>query len=1339
MPKAAPSAPKSRLEELLGERILVLDGAMGTMIHAHNPQEEDYRGERFRNHSKLLKNNTEIMVLTQPKMIEEIHTAYLEAGADIIETDSFNSNSISMADFDLVEHVLELNQAAASIARRAADAMTKKTPEKPRFVAGSIGPTNRTLNISPDVNDPGYRATTWDEMVAAYYEQVHGLVTGGVDLLLAETAFDTLNLKACLFAIDQYFAEHGVRLPVMVSTTIFDGGRTLTAQTVEAFWASVSHFPLLSVGINCALGVDQMRPYVENMADISSVFTSCYPNAGLPNALGEFDDTPEHMATALRAMAQEGWLNIVGGCCGTRPPHIRAIAEALKDVRPRVRPTIPDLSRFSGTEALTVRPETNFLMIGERTNITGSKKFARLIKSENYDEALAVAREQVDGGANIIDVNMDEGLIDGPKAMTRFLNLIAAEPDIAKVPVMIDSSAWPVIEAGLKCVQGKGIVNSISLKEGEAKFLEQARLVRRYGAAVVVMAFDEQGQAVTRDEKVRICRRAYKILTEEVGFPPSDIIFDVNILTVGTGMEEHNNYAVEFIEAVRELKREFPLAKTSGGVSNVSFSYRGNDTVREAMNAAFLYHAIHAGLDMGIVNAGQLEVYEEIPKDLLERVEDVLLNRRPDATDRLTEFSESVKQRGKKDDPRKLAWREAGVEERLKHALIHGITDFIDVDVEEARHNYDRPLLIIEGPLMDGMNVVGDLFGAGKMFLPQVVKSARVMKKAVAYLMPFMEAEKAKSGGQAATRQARGKVLLATVKGDVHDIGKNIVGVVLGCNDYEVIDLGVMIPCEQILKTARENKVDMIGLSGLITPSLDEMVHVAKEMDREGFELPLLIGGATTSAKHTAVKIAPAYHGTVVHVKDASRSVGVVDRLGREESRDQLDRENRLAQEKERAAFARKTQRKLVPYSEAFRRRFAIDWAHSPIDRPSFLGVRRLDDVPLDRLVPFIDWSPFFAAWELRGRYPKILEDPVVGAEASKLFADAQGLAPSHRERSPLHGPRDLRLLPGELARRRHHRLYRRLPDDRAGPVLDAPPAVGTGGPEGLPQPGRLHRPHRLWPRRLPRRLRPLHRLRRGRVGQALRGRPRRLQLHHGQGPGRPPGRGLRRDAPPAGPQGLGLRPGRGPLTRRPDRGTLSRHPAGPRISGLPGPHREMDPLDAPRRREGHRHLPDRELRHAPGRLRQRPVLRPPPGTLFRGGHDHPRPGRVLRRPLEKMPLAEMERWLAPNLAYDGSVDGVGRGRRPRLLCRSSSGVEADRLDGTGASTLCLAMDPEVPQPMRAPHQPGVADPRFLGLAQPPSARSPAGGPPPSAARPERGIGPMDGRPALRYWGRNDR
>ena len=979
----------SVLEQILEERILVLDGAMGSMIYAHEPKEEDYRGKRFARHPYSLKNCTEVLVFSQPKMIEDIHLAYLEAGADVIETDTFNSNALSMSEFGLEEHVVELNGAAVEIARRAADCYTKRNPGKPRFVAGSIGPTKKQLSMGIHVEDPGRRDVTFDEMVSNYKQQIRAMIGAGVDILLPETSFDTLVMKACLFAIDEVFEELGTSLPVMISGTIFDNGRTLSAQPVEAFYYSVSHFDALSVGLNCAVGVDQMRPAIESLSEVCRTRVSCYPNAGMPDGFGGFQGDVDHTAAVLGEFARNGWLNLVGGCCGTTPEWIAAIAAAVEGVAPRPPYNGPRFSTLSGSEPLVLRPETNFTMVGERTNITGSRKFARMIREGRYEDALVVAREQVENGANILDVNMDEGLIDGPQAMTRFMNLISAEPSVTRVPIMIDSSDFKVIEAGLKCVQGKSVVNSISLKEGEAKFLEQARKVHRYGAAVVVMAFDEVGQAVDAPRKLAICKRAHRLLTEEVGFDSTDIIFDVNILTVGTGIEEHNNYALEFIEGVRMVKESLPGCKTSGGVSNVSFSYRGNDKVREAMNAAFLFHAIRAGLDMGIVNPGQLEVYDEIPKPLLERVEDVLLNRRPDAADRLTEFAETVKKTGKKDPSREHAWREAPVEERLKHALIQGITDHIDTDVEEARQNYERPLSIIEGPLMDGMNVVGDLFGAGKMFLPQVVKSARVMKKAVAYLMPFMELEKAKAGGQSATRQARGKVLIATVKGDVHDIGKNIVGVVLGCNDYEVIDLGVMIPCDKILKAAREHGVHMIGLSGLITPSLDEMVHVAREMEREGFEIPLLIGGATTSPKHTAVKIAPCYHGPVVHVKDASRSVGVVDRLNRDELRDTFAAEVRLAQQKDRESFAQRKQRKLATYADAVNRRFAIDWDRAPLAQPKFIGPKQVADLPLATLVPYIDWSPFFSTWELKGKYPKIFEDPIVGGEAKKLHNDA--------------------------------------------------------------------------------------------------------------------------------------------------------------------------------------------------------------------------------------------------------------------------------------------------------------------------------------------------------------
>ena len=935
-----------------------------------------------------MKGNNDLLALTQPDLICSIHGEYLDAGADIIETNTFNSNAISMADYQMEGLAYELNLAGATVARKAADAAMDKDPSRPRFVAGALGPTNRTASMSPDVNNPAFRAVTFEQLRDAYEEQVRGLVEGGSDLLLVETIFDTLNAKAAFFAIARYCREHGVRVPVMASVTITDqSGRTLSGQTIEAFWHSIAHADPLSVGINCALGAKQMRPYIEDLSKRAPVYISCYPNAGLPNAFGGFDETPEQMSADLREFAENGWLNIVGGCCGSTPDHIAGIAAAVRDLPPHTVVEPDHATKLSGLEPLTIRPELNFINIGERTNVTGSPKFSRLIREERFEDALAVARQQVEGGAQLIDVNMDEALLDSERTMVQFLNLIASEPDICRVPLMIDSSKWSVIEAGLQCVQGKGVVNSISLKEGEERFKEQAQLIKRYGAAVVVMAFDEAGQADTLDRKVEICTRAYRILTEDVAFPPQDVIFDPNILTVATGIEEHNNYAVNFIEAVRRIKATLPHCKVSGGVSNISFSFRGNNVVREAMHAAFLYHAIRAGLDMAIVNAGQLGVYEEIPKDLLELVEDVLLNRRPDATERLVAFAETVEQEGKvavKAD----AWRENSVEARLSHALVKGIVDYIDEDVEEARQKYDKPLRIIEGPLMDGMNVVGELFGAGKMFLPQVVKSARVMKKAVAYLLPFMEQEKEASG-----RTAQGKVLLATVKGDVHDIGKNIVGVVLGCNNYVVIDLGVMVSCEKILARANEEKVDMIGLSGLITPSLEEMAYNAKEMARQGFDVPLLIGGATTSKAHTAVKIAPNYPEPVVHVSDASLAVNVVRQLLSKEEKPGFVEKIRQQQQQSREAYeGKKSQKKLLPLEEARKRRTQVDWQTSERPTPDFLGTRVIDPQPLHDLVPVIDWSPFFYTWELKGKYPRIFEDPIVGSKARELFDDAQGL-----------------------------------------------------------------------------------------------------------------------------------------------------------------------------------------------------------------------------------------------------------------------------------------------------------------------------------------------------------
>ncbi len=983
---------RQQLEELLAQRILILDGAMGTMIFSLGIDEVTMRGERFANHHKDLKNFVDIVALTHPDKLIEVHRMYLEAGADIIETNTFGASPIGMEEFGLpLELVREINLAACACARQAADEFTALTPDKPRLVAGSIGPTAKTTSMSPKVEDPGYRAVTFDQHVDSYYQQVAALVEGGVDILFPETTFDTLNLKACLFAISKYFDDHDVELPVIASVTITDdAGRTLSGQTIEAFWNSVSHFDLTGVGINCALGPEKMRAYVEELSRIAPVYISCHPNAGLPNEMGGFDQTPESMANTLREFVESGWLNVLGGCCGTTPEHIREFAKMVEGVTPRQRPVIESRTRLSGQEALTLRPETNYIMIGERTNVTGSKRFERLINEDKYDAALDVARDQVIGGASIIDINMDADLLDGVEAMTRFLNLIAAEPDICCVPIMIDSSKWEIIEAGLKCVQGKAIVNSISLKDGEAEFLRRARLVRRYGAATVVMAFDENGQATEVDEKVRICKRAYDLLTSEVGFPPEDIIFDPNILTVATGIDEHNNYAVNFIEATALIKHECPGAKISGGVSNISFSFRGNDMVREAMHSAFLYHAIRAGMDMGIVNAGQLEVYEEINKELLERVEDVLLNRRDDATERLVNFAETVKGKGgKKATEEDLTWREASFQERLKHALVKGIDKYIEEDTEEARQHFDRCLQIIEGPLMAGMSVVGDLFGAGKMFLPQVVKSARVMKKAVAYLLPFMEQEKIEAGTVA--QAARGKILMATVKGDVHDIGKNIVGVVFGCNNYEVIDLGVMVSCEKILKTAIELGVDMIGLSGLITPSLDEMVHNAREMQRQGFSIPLLIGGATTSAKHTAVRIAPQYKNPTVHVLDASRCVGVVDSLLSADRRAAFIAGNTTLHQQLVESYE-KRQAKLVPYAEACENPFQTDWSAVQIDKPAFLGTRILKEFSLAEIAKYIDWSPFFMTWELKGKYPQILEDATVGEVARELFDNAKSL-----------------------------------------------------------------------------------------------------------------------------------------------------------------------------------------------------------------------------------------------------------------------------------------------------------------------------------------------------------
>jgi len=976
------------LDRALAERVILLDGAMGTMIQRHSLEEADFRGTRFDGHTTLLKGNNDLLSLTRPDVIAAIHEQFLDAGADIIETNTFSSTAVAQADYGMESVVGELNRAAAAQARAAADAWTARTPERPRFVAGAIGPTNRTLSMSPDVNDPGFRAVNFDRVRDAYVEQVRGLIAGGVDLLLVETIFDTLNAKAALAAIADVAEERGTELPVMISVTITDAsGRTLSGQTVEAFWTSIAHARPWSVGVNCALGAAAMRPHVEALARISGCWTSCYPNAGLPNPFGEYDELPEDTARVLREMVGDGLVNIVGGCCGTTPAHIAAIGRAVAGIAPRPRPAAEPsgMTVLSGLEQFAFGPGSTFTMVGERTNVTGSRRFATLITSGDYTTALEVAMEQVRNGANLIDINMDEGMLDSPAAMTTFLNLIAAEPEISRVPIMIDSSRWDVIEAGLKCCQGKCVVNSISMKEGEAEFLRLARHARRYGAAMVVMAFDENGQAETLEQRVAICTRAYGLLTGTVGVPPEDIIFDPNVFAIGTGIEEHARYAIDFIEAIRRIKDACPGVKISGGVSNLSFSFRGNDVVREAMHTAFLFHAIAAGMDMGIVNAGQLGVYEQLDPELRDLVEDVIFDRRADATERLLVFAETVTGETAQRGP-DLAWREQPVEGRLEHALVNGIVDFIEDDTEEARIAYERPIAVIEGPLMAGMSTVGDLFGAGKMFLPQVVKSARVMKRAVAHLEPYMEAERA-AGGRAANN---GRVIMATVKGDVHDIGKNIVGVVLGCNNYEVIDLGVMVPAQTIIDTAVAQNADMIGLSGLITPSLEEMAGIAAELDRRGLQLPLLIGGATTSKQHTAVKIAPRYEGPVVHVLDASRAVGVVSALLDDETRDGYLAEVRADQDRLREAHATRGARTLLPIDQARARRPVVSWTPAPPE-PDFLGLRHIE-VPLAELVTYIDWTFFFHAWELRGRFPGILDHPQFGAAARELFEHATAL-----------------------------------------------------------------------------------------------------------------------------------------------------------------------------------------------------------------------------------------------------------------------------------------------------------------------------------------------------------
>ncbi len=977
------------IQDVLRKRVLVLDGAMGTMIQRYRLTEEDYRGVEFKHVSASQQGNNDLLSITQPHIIKAIHEQYLEAGADIIETNTFNANRISMADYAMEDQVYAINFASAKLASEAAHKYTHQQPDKPRFVAGSLGPTNKTASLSPDVNDPGYRAVSFDTLVEVYAEQATGLIEGGSDLLMVETVFDTLNAKAALFAIEQVFTEKGLKLPVMVSGTITDAsGRTLSGQTIEAFLYSLSHIDLLSIGVNCSLGARGMKPYVSSLSKSAPFFVSAHPNAGLPNQFGEYDETPEDMASQVKEYLDDNAVNIIGGCCGTTPEHVRAFAEMAAKANARKLPEPLNLTALSGLEPLVIRPESNFLNIGERTNVSGSKKFARLIKEEKYEEALSVAQQQVEGGAQVVDVCMDDAMIDAESAMVKFLNLMAAEPDIARVPVMIDSSKWDVLHAGMKCVQGKAIINSISLKEGEEDFIQKAKTIKSFGAAVVVMAFDEKGQADTYERRIEVCKRAYDVLTQNVKFQPQDIIFDPNVLAVATGIDEHNNYAVDFINATRWIKENLPHAKVSGGISNLSFSFRGNNVVREAMHSVFLYHATKAGLDMGIVNPAMLEVYDDIPKDLLELVEDVILNRRQDATERLVSYAEKVKGSGQKAEKKNDAWRDDTVQSRINHALVKGIDVYIEGDVLEARQHYNRALEIIEGPLMDGMSIVGDLFGEGKMFLPQVVKSARVMKKAVAVLLPFIEEENDKSN-----KKTGGKILLATVKGDVHDIGKNIVGVVLACNNYEVIDLGVMVPTEKILDEAVKQNCDLVGLSGLITPSLEIMVEVAEEMEKRGMKIPLLVGGATTSKIHTAVKIEPGYSKPVIHVKDASRSVGVVSHLLSETSRDKFITDLKLEYEALRKTYSgAKSKVEYVSLSEARQNKLKIDWDKSPVYKPQFFGAKVFDDFPLEEIRRYISWVFFFVVWQLKGKWPDLLDDPRQGEEARKLFHDANQL-----------------------------------------------------------------------------------------------------------------------------------------------------------------------------------------------------------------------------------------------------------------------------------------------------------------------------------------------------------
>ncbi len=1196
----------ARLRALLAERILVIEGPKGTMIQARDLGEADFRGERFAAHPRDLRGDNEVLILTRPDVIEAIHDAFLAAGADITATGTFGATRIAQADYGLEDLAYEMNLEGARICRRVADAWTARTPERPRFVAGAMGPTTRTLSISPDVNDPGRRAMTWRELTDAFAEQARGLLDGGADLLLVETQIDTLNTKAALVAIDEVCAERGERVPVVVSLAVTDSsGRTLSGQTLDAFYHSVRHADPLAIGLNCSLGAEQMRTHVADMAELSDVCVSAYPNAGLPNPMGEYDELPARTAELVGEWARSGLVNLVGGCCGTTPEHIGALAAAVAGVAPRpLKVERERLTHLAGMETLTLRPDSNFLTVGERTNVTGSSKFRRLIKSGAWEEAVAVAVDQVRNGANVLDVNMDEGLLDSEGCMRTFLAWIASDPEVARVPVMIDSSQWSVLEAGLQSCQGKSIVNSISLKEGEADFLDKARTVRRYGAAVVVMAFDERGQADTVERKVEICERAYRLLTEQVGFPPEDIIFDPNVLAIGTGLEEHAEYGKHFIAATSEIKRRCPHVHVSGGISNLSFSFRGNDLVREAIHSAFLYHAIRAGLDMGIVNAGQLPVYEDIPKELLERVEDLIFARRPDATERMIEIAERVKGRGQRPE-QDLAWRSGSVQERLSHALVHGVLDFIEADTEEARQQYARPLSVIEGPLMAGMNIVGDLFGAGKMFLPQVVKSARAMKKAVAVLEPYLEKERA-------VGSSKGRIVMATVKGDVHDIGKNIVGVVLRCNGYEVIDLGVMVPADKILDTAVAERCDLVGLSGLITPSLHEMVHVAKEMARRKLPQPLLIGGATTSRQHTAVRIAPAFEGATVHVQDASRAVGVVASLLDGAARPGFDQKNRETQARLRALHTDRRERPLLPIAEARARRAPIEWRATDLAQPAFYGQRVIDPVPIATLRPFIDWTFFFSAWELKGRYPKIFEHPAYGSEARKLHADANALL----DRIEAEGLLTARAVYGfwravadgddvvlyedaeltqEVVR---FPMLRQQQEAEATPLRSladfvAPRASGladslgafavTGGLGAEALATRFERENDDYQSILTKAVA-------DRLAEAA-------------------AEWLHREARRA----WGLRLGRAAQCRSSHRREVPRHPARLRLPRLPRPQRERQALRSAQRRADRPGF-DRELRNDARRQRVGPLLRPPRGPLLQRGTHRPRPGGRLRK-----------------------------------------------------------------------------------------------------------------------------